>query len=88
MNASAAALARFVALWTLLAAGAVGRAQELPPRFDPALAELLEEPAGRALLETYRAIRRDYRGDADPERLLEGALRGLWARPKTRTSDT
>ena len=80
VNASVSALARIAAVGALLAAGAVGGAQGLaPPRFEGSAAELLAEPAGQAFLEAYRAILREYRGDADPGQLLEGALRGLVA---------
>lgn len=81
VNASVATLARTVAAWTLLAAAAVGGAQgaAAPRLFEPAVPGLLEGPAGQAFLEAYRAILRDYRGDVDAERLLEGALRGLVA---------
>ena len=80
VNASLAALARLALLWTLFMAGAVVGAQgTVPQRFELVVAELLEETAGQAFLEVYRAILRDYRGDADAEQLLEGALRGLVA---------
>jgi C-terminal processing protease CtpA/Prc len=80
VNASPLALARVLAIGTLLAGGAVGAAQgATPPRLEAAVGELLEEPAGQAFLEAYRAILREYRGDVDAERLLEGALRGLVA---------
>ena len=78
MNASATALVRTASLAAVLASGAVGGAQGLTvPPVELAGPELLEEPAGQAFLEAYRAILRDYRGDVDAERLLEGALRGL-----------
>lgn len=80
VNASLATLARSFATLALLAGAAVGVAQgAAAPRLDRAVAELLEEPAGQAFLEAYRAILGDYRGDVDAERLLEGALRGLVA---------
>ena len=80
VNASFAALARFVAVGTLFATGGmVGAQGAISPRFDQAVTELLEVPTGQAFLEAYGAILRDYRGDADAERLLEGALRGLVA---------
>jgi C-terminal processing protease CtpA/Prc len=85
VNASVAPFGRLAAAWALLAFGAMGAAQGVSPgvlgapRSEPAVAELLAEPAGQAFLEAYRAILRDYRGDVDAERLLQGALRGLVA---------
>jgi C-terminal processing protease CtpA/Prc len=68
--------------WAVLSG--VGVAQVGPsgtpsPRAQAALADLLDEPTGHAFLEAYGAILREYRGDADATRLLEGALRGLVA---------
>lgn len=80
VNASAPALARNALASAVLAFGALGAAQGVAsPRWEQAVSELLEEPAGQAFLEAYRAILRDYRGDVDTERLLEGALLGLVA---------
>lgn len=80
MNASVALPARAALLSALLALGAIGGAQDAPsPRHEQAAAALLAEPTGQAFLEAYRAILREYRGEVDVERLLEGALRGLVA---------
>lgn len=74
MNASARLLAAAV-VGALLAWAAAQPA----PAAARALPELSDHAAGRALLEAYRAILREYRGSVDPEALLEGALRGLVA---------
>ena len=80
VSASLVALARYLALWTLLLGGPIAVAQGAPsPRFEAMLTELLEEPAGQAFLEAYRAILREYRGEVDVDRVLEGALRGMVA---------
>lgn len=47
------------------------------PRYDPVVADLLGDPAGRALLEAYRLLTRDYLGEADSAILLDAALRAL-----------
>lgn len=66
-------------LWVVSAPGAT-RALAQPAfdvRYDPIVDEVLATPEGRALLEAYWAIQRDYLGTVDAAVLLEGALRGL-----------
>jgi C-terminal processing protease CtpA/Prc len=69
-----------LALWSpsVLAQGAF---EPLPRRpvdpYEAALRELLEFPAGRAFLEAYIAVQRDYLYHVDREALLEGATAGL-----------
>lgn len=68
------------ALAALVAAAPVAVAVAQPARdvrYDPIVAEVLVTPEGRALLEAFWAIQRDYLGTVDPAVLLEGALRGL-----------
>jgi C-terminal processing protease CtpA/Prc len=53
-------------------------AQSFPgERYEAAVRELLESPAGLAFLEAYMAIRRDYLYSVDRDALFEGALAGL-----------
>jgi len=49
----------------------------IDPRYEVVVADLLATAEGRAFLEAYRAIRRDYHGESEASSLLEGAIRGL-----------
>lgn len=49
----------------------------IDPRYEMVLVEMLGSPEGRALIEAFRSIRRDYLGEAEAARLLQGALRGM-----------
>lgn len=49
----------------------------IDPRYEVIVVDLLASPEGRALLEAFRSLRRDYLGEAEAARLLEGALRGM-----------
>lgn len=46
-------------------------------RYEGVVADLMATPDGLAFLEAFRAIRRDYLGEADAETLLDGAIRGM-----------
>lgn len=64
-----------VALWVMVGvAGAQGAADA---RYRSAFDDLIALPEGRALLEMFSSIRRDYLPGAGPEALLQGAMRGM-----------
>lgn len=73
-----AALA-FLAVAVVAVPGSVVAQDERAPsdRYEVAVRELLETAAGRAFLEAYIAVRRDYLYGAEVDELLEGAAAGL-----------
>jgi C-terminal processing protease CtpA/Prc len=69
---------------TLLAAPSLAWGQEVPDtrqrphdRYEQAIRELLESPAGLAFLDAYIAVQREYLYGADRDALFEGATAGL-----------
>jgi C-terminal processing protease CtpA/Prc len=83
VKASRRAVSRFVVLGLALGAAmtaGTGSAQTpAEPRYESTVDALLDDPAGRAFLEAYRAVTRSYLGEAEPNALLDGAIRGLVA---------
>ncbi len=56
---------------------AVSAQGPVEPGYEATVDALLGDPGGRAFLEAYRAITRGYRGGAESDALLEGAIRGM-----------
>lgn len=83
VKASRRAAPRFtvlaLAVWAAAAWGAVPAQGPIELSYDTTLDALLDDPAGRAFLEAYRAVTRSYLGEAEPDALLDGAIRGLVA---------
>src|SRR6056297_1235131 len=83
VKASWRAVARLVVLGLALGVAMIwstGSAQgPVESNYETTVDALLDDPAGRAFLEAYRAVTRSYLGETDPHALLDGAIRGLVA---------
>jgi hypothetical protein len=77
-----------VALISGMAASQAQREAEVEAFYRDAIEELLASPSGRAFLDAYIALRRDYLYATDREALLAGATEGLSRRSPTPTPAT
>jgi len=57
--------------------GSVAAQPVVDVRYEGVVNDLMATPEGLAFLEAFRAIRRDYLGEADASELLDGAIRGM-----------